>query len=79
MVLHVPPFYGLNASKKNDNKNDINNRVGVSFIGIDVFVFGGQVKTGGGYDPEALSTSNLDESTLIGKIESYRHRDNGDV
>jgi len=79
MVLHVPPFYGLNASKKNDNKNDINNRVGVSFIGIDVFVFGGQVKTGGGYDANALSIMDFDESTLIGKIEAYRQRDDGDV
>ena len=79
MVLHVPPFYGLNASKKNDNKNDINNRVGVSFMGIDVFVFGGEVKTGGGYTPDTLSISDFDESTLIGKIEAYRNRDNGDV
>ena len=79
MVLHVPPFYGLNASKKSDNKNDINNRVGVSFIGVDVFCFGGKVRSGGGYDPNALSIMDFDESTLIGKIEAYRQRDDGDV
>jgi len=79
MVLHIPPFYGLNASKKNDNKNDINNRVGVSFIGVDVLCFGGEVRTGGGYDPNTLSISEYDESTLIGQIEAYRHRDTGDI
>lgn len=79
MVLHVPPFYGLNATQRNDNKDDINNRLNVSFIGVDVFTFGGQVISGGSYQSDLQSSTVQVDNSLHGRVFSYRRDDRGEI
>lgn len=79
MVLHVPPFYGLNTIQKNDNKDDINNRLNVSFIGVDVFTFGGKVNSGGSYLSSTQSLTVETDGSLHGRVFSYRSADRGEI
>lgn len=79
MVLHVPPFYGLNTTQRNDNKDDINNRLNVSFIGVDVFTFGGRVISGGSYQSDLQSSTVELDNSLHGRVFAYRKDDRGEI